>query len=169
MFVVTLTKNKFKKSAFIGLIVVVLSLCFVLLLQLLGNAQHKQAGVDISRSVSSENDILAFISNYNWQVDDEPVEVRDVIIPETFDEVYSNYNKIQLDQGFDLEKYAGQRAKRWTYIVRNYPGSSPNDDFIRINILVSDDTIIGGDVCSVKLDGFMHGFYQPTQEEQVKN
>ena len=110
MFVISLTKNRLKKSVFIGSIVVALSIGFVLLLQFLGNAQQMQTGIEISRSAGSENDILAFISNYNWQVDDEPVEVRDVIIPEIFDDVYSNYNKIQIEQGFDLEKYAGQHG-----------------------------------------------------------
>ncbi|MEE1505067.1 MAG: DUF4830 domain-containing protein [Acutalibacteraceae bacterium] len=158
MFVVSLTKSKLKKSLLIVLIVVVLSLCFVGVLHFLNNARSIQKGEQISLSASSENEILAFISNYGWQVDTEPVEVRDVIIPETFDEVYNNYNNIQLEQGFDLEKHAGQRVKRWSYVVRNYPETSPEDDFIRINILVSDGVVIGGDVCSVKLDGFMHGF-----------
>ena len=85
-------------------------------------------------------------------------EIKTFFIPETFDDVYNNYNQIQTEQGFNLEKYAGQRVKRWTYVIRNYPDTSPTDDFIRINILVSDDIVIGGDVCSVKLDGFMHGF-----------
>ena len=47
----------------------------------------------------------------------------------------ANYNQIQIQQGFNLEKYAGQRVKRWTYIVRNYPETSPEDDYIRINIM----------------------------------
>ena len=158
MFVVSLTKSKLKKSAFIALIVVVLSICLVGVLHFLNNTQPSQNDEKMSLSASSESEMLTFISNYGWQVDEEPVEVRDVIIPETFDEVYSNYNNIQLEQGFDLEKYAGQRVKRWTYVIRNYPETSPNDDFIRINILVSDGVVIGGDVCSVKLDGFMHGF-----------
>lgn len=158
MFVVSLTKSKLKKSAFIALIVVVLSICLVGALHFLNNTQPSPNDEKMSLSASSESEMLTFISNYGWQVDEEPVEVRDVIIPETFDEVYSNYNNIQLEQGFDLEKYAGQRVKRWTYVIRNYPETSPNDDFIRINILVSDGVVIGGDVCSVKLDGFMHGF-----------
>ena len=33
-----------------------------------------------------------------------------------------------------------------------------NEEFIKINILICDNVVIGGDVCSVKLDGFMHGF-----------
>ena len=33
-----------------------------------------------------------------------------------------------------------------------------NKEYIKINVLVCDGKVIGGDVCSVKLDGFMHGF-----------
>ena len=157
MFVVSLSKNKIKKSVCIGLAVVLLSFCVIASLWFLGNVQ-KSRTTGNSLSAVDENDIVSFISTYGWQVDDEPVEVREVIIPETFDEVYNNYNKIQLEQGFNLEKYAGVRVKRWTYIVKNYPETSPEDDYIRINILVSDGKVIGGDVCSVKLDGFMHGF-----------
>ncbi len=158
MFVVSVTKDKLKKSAVVALAVAVLSLGFVGALHFLNNSDSMPEGEKESLSVSDEGDILTFISNYGWQVDDEPVEIRDVVIPETFDEVYNSYNNIQIEQGFDLKKYAGQRVKRWTYIIRNYPETSPEDDFIRINILVSDGVVIGGDVCSVKLDGFMHGF-----------
>ncbi|MBE6800123.1 MAG: DUF4830 domain-containing protein [Ruminococcaceae bacterium] len=165
MFVVSLSKDKIKKSVLIGVAVVLITLCSAVLLKYIGDAQQSRENMGISLSAVSEEDILSFISNYGWQVDDAPVEVRDVIIPETFDDVYNNYNEIQLEQGFNLEKYAGQRVKRWTYIVRNYPDTSPTDDFIRINILVSDGVVVGGDVCSVKLDGFMHGFYLSTDGE----
>lgn len=165
MFVVSLSKNKIKKSVFIGVAVVLITFSFVVLLKCVSDAQQSREHIGISLSATTEEDILSFISNYGWRVDDEPVEVRDVIIPETFDEVYNNYNEIQIEQGFNLEKYAGQRVKRWTYIVRNYPDTLPTDDFIRVNILVCDDVVIGGDVCSVKLDGFMHGFYLPTDGE----
>ena len=158
MFVVSVSKNKIKKSVLIGFVVIVISFSMVLLLKCIKDSQRSGMINENSLVAVSENDILSFISGYGWQVDEEPIEVRDVVIPETFDEVYGNYNNIQLEQGFNLEKYAGQRVKRWTYVIRNYPDTSPTDDFIRINILVSDDVVIGGDVCSVKLDGFMHGF-----------
>lgn len=158
MFVVSVSKNKLKKSIIIASIVIALSICLVLVLKCAGNIQSSNVSTGTSLAATSEEDILKFISCYGWEVDSQPAEVRDVIIPEVFDEVYSNYNEIQLEQGFNLEKYAGQRVKRWTYIVRNYPDTAPEDDYIRINVLVSDDVVIGGDVCSVKLDGFMHGF-----------
>lgn len=165
MFVFSVSKNKIKKSLVVGGVVIFITVFSVVLLKFVGNAQQKYNNTINSLSAVSENEILLFILNYGWQVDEEPIDVRDVVIPESFDEVYNNYNKIQSEQGFNLEKYAGQKVKRWTYIIRNYPGTTPNDDFIRINILVSDGVVIGGDVCSVKLDGFMHGFYLPTEEK----
>ncbi len=158
MFVVSVSKNKIKKTVSIGVAVIVLSLLLVLLLQCFRESHFLRVANELNLTVATESDMLSFISNYGWQVDDEPVEVREIIIPETFDDVYSNYNKIQLEQGFDLEKYSGRRVKKWTYIIRNYPETLPSDDFVRINILVCDGVVIGGDVSSVKLDGFMHGF-----------
>lgn len=158
MFVVSVSKNRLKKSIITASIVIALSVSLVLILNCLGSVKSSNVSAEISLNATSEEEILKFISYFGWEVDSQPAEVRDVIIPETFDEVYSDYNEIQLGQGFNLKKYAGQRVKRWTYIVRNYPDTAPEDDYIRINILVSDDVVIGGDVCSVKLDGFMHGF-----------
>ncbi len=158
MFVLSVSKDKLKKTVITAGVVIVLSICLVLLFKCIGNIQSNNVSTGSSFTATSEEEILKFISCYGWEVDSQPAEVREVIIPEIFDDVYSNYNKIQLEQGFNLEKYAGQRVKRWTYIVRNYPETSPEDDYIRINILVSDGVVIGGDVCSVKLDGFMHGF-----------
>ena len=111
-------------------------------------------------SASNESERLSFISQFGWEVSEEPTEVREIIIPEEFDEVYTKYNEIQLSQGFDLTSFKGTRVKRWTYAVKNYEGFE-NKDCIRINILVCDGKVIGGDVCSVELGGFMHGFSKP--------
>ena len=43
--------------------------------------------------------------------------------------------------------------------IENYPGQAEG---VRANILVYKNKVIGGDVCSVELDGFMHGFAQRT-------
>ncbi|MBQ7115508.1 MAG: DUF4830 domain-containing protein [Clostridia bacterium] len=158
MFVISLSKNKIKRVFLTALAVVILSMCLILLIAFVGRIQATQTSTGISLVATNEQERLAFISHYGWEVDVEAVEVQEVVIPDVFDDVYNNYNQIQLKQGFDLEKYAGQRVKRWTYNVRNYPDTSPEDDYIRLNLLVSDGVIIGGDVCSVKLDGFMHGF-----------
>lgn len=107
---------------------------------------------------SNAEERVAFLSQFGWKVDEDPLEVAEVVIPTEFDETYSAYNEIQTEQGFNLEKYKGARVKRWTYVIKNYPGYSETSECIRANILVYEGNVIGGDICSVELDGFMHGF-----------
>ena len=98
---------------------------------------------------------LEFIAQFGWMVGEEPCEVVETQIPEKFDEVLVEYNALQLAQGYDLQPYCGQQVKRYTYEVLNYPD---HPEHIRLDLLVYDGKIIGGDVCSIELDGFMHGF-----------
>lgn len=111
----------------------------------------------LNLKASTHEDRMSFVSQFGWEVEEEPIEIKEIIIPTEFDDTYNAYNQIQKEQGFDLLEYAGERAKRWTYIVKNYEGYE-NKESIHINILVHDGIVIGGDVCSVELDGFMHGF-----------
>ena len=53
-----------------------------------------------------------------------------------------------------LEPYAGQICTQYVYKVENHPG----DDQVYATLLVYGDEIIGGDIASTAVDGFMHGF-----------
>jgi hypothetical protein len=75
-----------------------------------------------------------------------------------FDEVYQNYNQIQQEQGFDLTQYAGRQVKRYSYEVFNHPSG---DQYVRANLLVYREKLVAGDVCSLQLNGFMHGLAMP--------
>ena len=130
----------------------------VVSLFILSNENQQTSGSnDVSYRAESHEERMSFISQYGWEVAEESAEIKEVIIPTEPDDTYNAYNNIQKSQGFDLNEYAGERAKCWTYIVKNYEGYE-NQDCIHINILVYDGVVIGGDVCSVRLDGFMHGF-----------
>ena len=153
MFVVSVSSLGLKKV--FGVLFALVSLVVVFFV----NSQEKIAVKRVSlHSAETADDRLAFITGLGWIVDEEPIEIRQIAIPQEFDEVYDNYNEIQLSQGYDLTEYAGRSAKRWTYVIRNYPDVSADEDYIRINLLVCDGKIIGGDVCSIRLDGFMHSF-----------
>ncbi len=159
MFVVSLSSKKFKK-----ILLPLLCICFavsaVVLLRCFSASDKESSAVEsVGKNITDSSQILSFISTFGWEVDEEPDEVREVIIPAEFDDVYNNYNAIQLKQGYDLQKYAGERVKRWTYTIKNYP-EYIDQECIKINILVYKGEVIGGDVCSVRLDGFMHGFSQ---------
>jgi hypothetical protein len=154
MFVFSVKQKQIKLVLVI--VFVVLSIIIITYLARNGRVEPAAAG---GRSVSAATaeERIAFLKQYGCEVDENSAEVTEVIIPEEFDEVYSSYNDIQLAQGFDLTKYAGRRVKRWTYTVTNYPDYE-GKLCIRANMLVLDNKVIGGDICSVELDGFMHGF-----------
>jgi len=157
MFVYSVKPRQIKLVFLIIFIVMTVLSLFILSL----DSQQTGKGAEMNIKASNHSERMAFISQYGWQVDEEPAEVMEIIIPETFDDTYTAYNEIQKNQGFDLSLFVGNRLKRWSYVVRNYEGYE-NKECIRINLLVRDGVVVGGDVCSVELDGFMHGFEMAT-------
>lgn len=157
MFIYTV-KSKQIRAILIILFIVLTVAVLVFLSKDSENVSKDKSSVNLSAANDSER--MSFISQFGWEVSAEPTEIREIIIPEEFDEVYTKYNEIQLSQGFDLNSFKGMRVKKWTYAVKNYAGYE-DKDCIRINLLIFDGKVIGGDVCSVELDGFMHGFSKP--------
>lgn len=105
---------------------------------------------------------VQFLQSYGWEVSEQPCEMVQVVIPETFGDVYENYNEIQKQQGFDLSRFRGKQVSRCSYEVLNYPGQK---EYIRANLLIYNHEVIGGDICSIYAEnGFMHGFSLPEQE-----
>ncbi len=157
MFVLSLTSKKIKIASICFISIILVLSCSLLILYRCYSNSPKNNELLVNNSALNIEEILEFISSFGWEVSAEPDEIREVVIPVEFDDVYKEYNHIQLSQGYDLTQYAGQRAKNWTFTVLNYPGYE-GEEYIKINILICNGTVIGGDVCSIRLDGFMHGF-----------
>ena len=107
-------------------------------------------------AVSTKDERTSFLKSLGWEVDLESERERDVIIPETFDEIYESYNELQKKAGFDLSDYKGKTVKKYSYIILNYP-SAEKGDIIKLDLLISDGRVIGGDIYSPRLDGFIIG------------
>ena len=103
----------------------------------------------------ADEENISFLNSFGWQTDGKCIEKQEIIIPDPFDLVYENYNKLQLDSGFDLRPYMGKKGMRYTYKVTNYPVKVDED--VRANVISIDGKPIGGDICTVSLCGFMHG------------
>ena len=97
---------------------------------------------------------IEFLENYGWQVDKNAIETEEITIPENFDKVYERYNDLQKEAGLDLEPYKGKTAKRYTYIVKNYPHEVREE--VRANVLTVEGKCIAGDIMTVGTAGFMH-------------
>ena len=107
---------------------------------------------------ATNEDRVAFLQSFGWQVSETPTETQEVRIPEEFNEVFTRYNQLQLSQGFDLSRQAGKAAKRYVYTISNHP----NGTDYRATVLVYRNKIIGGDISSSSRGGKIHGFDMPT-------
>lgn len=96
---------------------------------------------------------LKFISELGWEVDAESEQCRGVILPEVLDGVMADYNAMQLEQGYDLNKHLGERCEQYTYMLTNYPDSAA----VYITLYVQGRQLIAGDIHTVSINGFMHG------------
>lgn len=110
------------------------------------------------KGVRSNQDRIDFLSAYGWEVSGEPIATQELLIPQELDDSFAEYLALQNGQGFDLQKYAGKRVKRYTYEVLNYPTGEAG---VQANLLVCKNTVVGGEVLSPRLDGFLHGLAMP--------
>ena len=111
------------------------------------------------RGVRTNEDRVAYLERCGWTVSAEPITVEELILPEEFDDTYSQYLALQESQGFDLTDYRGRRVKRYTYEVTNYPTGASG---VRAGLLIRRNTVIGGDVLSAQPGGFIHGLTLPS-------
>lgn len=120
-----------------------------------------------SQKVTTNQDRINYLSDFGWQVSETPISIQELVIPEDVGEINAEYTSLQSDQGFDLKKYAGKSVERYTYEVLNYP----TGEVAQANLLIYNSIVIGGEVLSPELDGFLHGLAMPqdvqTSSEQT--
>ena len=110
------------------------------------------------KGVKTNEDRVAYLESFGWTVEPEPLAVEELLIPEEFDETYTQYLELQGSQGFDLTQYCGKRVKRYTYVITNYPTGETG---VQAGLLIYKNTVIGGDVLSPQLGGFIHSLEMP--------
>lgn len=119
---------------------------------------NASAPAAISQKVRSNEDRIAYLEQLGWQVSAEPVVVEELLVPEELDETYDEYLQLQSAQGFDLTGLCGKRVKRYTYEIINYPTGETG---VQISLLIYKNRVVGGEVLSPRLDGFLHGLEMP--------
>ncbi len=108
--------------------------------------------------IRSNEDRIAFLAQFGWEVESTPTESTTVGIPREFDKVFAAYNELQRAQGLDLSEYGGRTVERYTYTVTNYEGYTGT---VQANLLIHRGRVIGGDICAADATGFLHGFARP--------
>ncbi len=115
------------------------------------------------RSLMSTGDMLdvsqlkgreKYLASYGWEIDTGSEATRNVLLPKTFEGTVSEYADMQTQQGYDFSSYAGLECRQFTYTVINYDGC---DGTVYATLYVKGTRVIGGDIHSAEIDGFMHG------------
>ncbi len=91
------------------------------------------------------------LKSLEWDFDKKPLEKVIITLPAKFDDVFTAYNKLQREAGFNLEDYAGKPVTRYTFTINNFFDIAG----VRANVLVYSGKVIGGDLMTVAIDGFM--------------
>lgn len=144
---------KITKARFFTAIAIILIPLLVFSAVYISRAEKNNEITTFAGKTTSER--VAFLKQFGWEVDTSDETVKDTVIPSVFDNVYEAYNSIQLSQGFDLSEYKGKAVKLYNIKVNNYP---KNSEYVYATLIVLDGVIIGGDIHSTELNGFMHGF-----------
>ena len=101
---------------------------------------------------------VAYLQSLGWEVEPEPLETLQFLMPDPLEEPYLTYNELQKEQGFDLTAQAGRQVARYTYAVTNYPGRAEG---VQLNLYVCEDLPVAGDVCCPGAEGFQEGLEFP--------
>lgn len=111
----------------------------------------KENDLDEALTMNSNSERVIFLNKAGWIVAPDPIEQEKITIPSEFNEAYNAYNEIQLQQGFDLTKSAGEEAEIFTYSVLNYPDYPEN---ITANLIFVNDRLVGADITQTIENGF---------------
>ena len=68
------------------------------------------------------------------------------------------YLDLQLEAGLDLSDDLGSTVTRYTFEILNYP---TGEQGVLADLLVRDGAVVGGDVRTSGLDGFLHSLNRP--------
>lgn len=145
-----------KKTAVITAVILVAVLAVVVLV-----------GNQVDPAVSglpqlADNDArVSYLQSMGWEVDPEPVETLQFLLPEKLEEPYLTYNELQDSQGFDLSTACGKQVSRFTYTVTNYPD---RPEGVQLNLYICEEQPVAGDILCAGADGFQDTLVYPTAE-----
>ena len=157
MFIYTLRFDR-KKAAFVVVIAALLIIGIILMV----GAHNKKAAAEgfgqaQTTSAKNERGRVAYLARYGWEVETPALSEAKVVIPRTFSAVFEEYNALQKEQGFDLSRYCGTEVTMYSYRVTN---EIYNGDEVLAVLYIQNGEVVGGDVHSTALDGFMVGVVQ---------
>ena len=145
---------KLKPKMIFGIILAVTGIA-VIVLTFVSNHITQSESVAAVVSASTDEERRNYLATFGWETQAE-CEEKEITIPQSWNQVYSDYNEIQINQGFDLSDYKGKKVTLYTYKISNYDETTEE---VVADMLVYNGLLIGGDLCNTSAEnGFLVGF-----------
>ena len=133
---------------------------FVLAVPILAGCFSGKDTADDAILLPTEASQAEFLQSLGWQVDTAPVETLDMRLPDSWDEEWTAYGKMQEEQRLPFTDFAGATVRRVTYTVTNYPHIP---DGVQANLYLAGEQLIGGDIIFTGQGGFQADLRFPTE------
>lgn len=150
MFLCTIKLNRKRIAAVLAAAIIVATAVAAI-----GTWQAQAAAVISPKGIKTAEDRAAYLRDWGWEIPDSAASVEELELPKQLGEEYSEYLKLQRDQGFDLTRQAGKRVRRYTYDILNYPGGKQG---VTAHLLIYKNAVVGGEIAG---NDFLHGLKMP--------
>lgn len=105
------------------------------------------------KNAATAEDRAAFLQSLGWEIEAGNEQSAEVTIPDCGEGAMADYNALMQKAGFDLSAYQGKSVRQYRYVLTNYPDCK---DKVYAVLYVSHGRVIGGDIHTASLHGFMH-------------
>ena len=107
----------FKSTKWRNILLITLCLSFVAISSVMPKEnESKSASVLPSDYIASTNSQrTAFIRGHSVACENEPFEIKEIVIPSEFNSLYQSFEALQKSQGLSLEEYKGEKVTRYSY------------------------------------------------------
>ena len=145
-----------KKAVFWVIMAALVIIGIILLAGIHDRSGAAQTARSSSGTLRTEKARISYLAENGWEAESPALSKESVLIPRSFSPVFETYNDLQKEQGFDLSQYCGLEVDLYTYRLIT---SGVGDEVVAMLYLYN-GTVIGGDIPSTALDGFMCGVKQ---------
>lgn len=162
MFVFSAKVNKKNTIIGLGLVgILIVGVAFLYPKENADEAMAKNSSVEITGTmgmndvkIKNDIDVYNYLKSFGWSVSEMPLRAETVVIPKEFDDVYEKYNQLQERQGFNFDKAKGKKAMLYSFTINDHPSGEKG---VIANVIVYKNKVIGGDISSSDVNGFIHG------------
>ena len=145
-------KLKSKRANKYAVLLLIVTAVLLIGLIILAGTFYRAESYGKSGGLDNNESRLSYLAEFGWECEKTPIAEEEILLPAEFDETLERYNLLQQQQGFDLSNYAGLYVMQYRYRVLNYPGN----DNVEATLYLYENLVIGADIHSVELGGFMH-------------